>query len=137
MYIFEETLSGQAQAAKIWELYSDVSRWPDWNEAINSAEMDGAFETGATGSIQVLIAPPLSFRLENVEPQEGFDIVAELGEMKVTLRQHVTDDGGDECTLKHTLLIEGGNDAMENTIGNMLSGNIIESMQKLMYLATF
>lgn len=135
MYTFEETLTAPAGAAKVWELYSDINRWPDWNEAINSAELDGPFENGATGSIQVLIAPPLGFRLENVEPGESFDIVAGLGDLKVTMKQHLRDDGDGECTIKHTLVMEGGNQAMLQTIGEMLAASIPDSMQRLLELA--
>lgn len=135
MYIFEETLTAPASAVKIWELYSDVNRWPDWNEAINSIELDGSFESGSAGSIQVLIAPPLSFRLENVEPGEGFDIVAELGDLKVTMKQRLSDDGDGECTIKHALIMDGANEAMLQTIGGMLSANIPDSIRRLLELA--
>lgn len=135
MYTFEETLTAPADAAKIWELYSDVSRWPDWNEAINSVSLDGPFASGSSGSIQVLIAPPLGFTLENVEAGERFDIVASLGDLKVTMQQLLRDDGDGECTLKHALILEGANEAMLQTIGEMLSGNIPESMRKLIDLA--
>lgn len=135
MYTFEETMTAPAKAERIWELYSNAERWPEWNEAINSVELDGPFENGVTGSIQVLIAPPLGFKLENVEQGEKFDIVAALGELSVTLRQQVTDEGEGVCTLRHALVIDGGNDAMLDMIGNMLSDNIPESMRKLFELA--
>lgn len=136
MYTFEETLTAPVSADKIWALYSDVSRWPDWNEVINSVELNGPFENGATGSIQVLIAPPLGFRLENVEPGEGFDIVAGLGDLKVIMHQRLIDDGDGECTIKHSLTMEGANEAMLYTVGEMLSANIPDSMQRLLELAT-
>ena len=134
MYIFEEVLTGPAKAQRIWELYSDVERWPEWNEAVNSVELDGPFASGVTGSIQALIAPPLGFRLENVEPGESFDLVASLGDLTVTLKQKLIAHNGD-CTLKHALSIEGGNDAMMQMIGDMLSGSIPDSMQRLLDLA--
>ena len=135
MFTFEEILTASADIDKIWKLYSNVSKWTEWNEAINSVELDGPFESGVTGSIQVLIAPPLGFHLENVESGERFDIVAELGELKVVMRQHACADGHGKCTLKHSLEISGGNDAMINTIGDMLSANIPESMWRLVQLA--
>lgn len=135
MYTFEETLTVSVKAAKIWELYSDVARWPEWNEAINSIELDGPFESGVTGTIQVLIAPPLSFCLENVTLMESFDIVASLGDLKVTMRQRLKDEGDGECTIKHSLIMEGANEAMLNTIGEMLSANIPDSMNRLAELA--
>lgn len=135
MYFFEESMTAPVSAAKIWALYSDVDRWPDWNEAINSVELNGSFENGATGSIQVLIAPPLGFRLENVEPGESFDIIAGLGDLKVIMHQQLTDDGDGECTIKHALTLEGANEAMLQTVGEMLSANIPDSMQRLLELA--
>lgn len=135
MYFFEESMTAPVSAEKIWALYSDVDRWPDWNEAINSVELNGTFENGATGSIQVLIAPPLGFRLENLKPGEGFDIVAGLGDLRVTMHQQLTDDGDGECTIKHALTLEGANEAMLQTVGEMLSANIPDSMQRLLELA--
>lgn len=135
MYLFEESMTASVSTDKVWALYSDVNRWPDWNDAINSVELNGPFENGATGSIQVLIAPPLGFRLENVEPGEGFDIVAGLGDLKVVMRQQLTDDGDGECTIKHSLTMEGANEAMLQTVGEMLSANIPDSMQRLLELA--
>lgn len=134
MYTFTETLTANVKAANVWKLYEDVNRWPDWNEAINGIELDGPFESGTTGSIQVLIAPPLGFKLDNVVPGESFDIVAGMGDLKVTMRQSLKEDGT-ECLITHTLIMEGGNEAMLQTIGSMLSANIPDSLHMLAELA--
>ena len=135
MYAYEETLTALANVDKIWELYSNVSRWPDWNEAINCVSLNGPFESGASGSIQVLISPPLGFKLENVEQDKSFDIVTGFGDLQVTMKQEMQDKGNGQCTLKHTLVMEGGNEAMLQTIGDMLSSSITDNMQRLFELA--
>lgn len=135
MYAFEEQLSAKVAVAKIWALYSNVDCWPEWNEAINSVELDGPFENGCTGVIQVLIAPPLTFKLENVVENESFDLVTGLGDIKVVMQQRLRDDGQGECTIKHALVIEGGNPAMLQTVGSMLSANIMGSMRLLVEMA--
>lgn len=36
---------------KIWNLWTDVPNWRRWDDGLTNATIDGAFRTGATGSI--------------------------------------------------------------------------------------
>jgi uncharacterized protein YndB with AHSA1/START domain len=44
----ECTIAAPAEA--LWTLHTDVARWPEWQQDIASATIDGAFEPGATFS---------------------------------------------------------------------------------------
>lgn len=36
-----------APAARVWSLLTAVEAWPQWNKAVESAKIDGAFDVGA------------------------------------------------------------------------------------------
>jgi hypothetical protein len=37
-----------APAPRIWGLVAEIGRWPDWNPAVKSAKLNGAFEVGTS-----------------------------------------------------------------------------------------
>jgi uncharacterized protein YndB with AHSA1/START domain len=38
----------RASAQRIWELLSEIDRWPSWNPAVKGAKLNGVFEVGTT-----------------------------------------------------------------------------------------
>jgi hypothetical protein len=49
MYTFECEATLAAGADAVWKLWTDVSRWPEWDVSKEIARLDGPFEPGATG----------------------------------------------------------------------------------------
>lgn len=37
-----------APAQIVWSLIAEIDRWPNWNPAVKSAKLNGAFEVGST-----------------------------------------------------------------------------------------
>jgi uncharacterized protein YndB with AHSA1/START domain len=57
-----------APAARVWELLTDVERWPEWGPSIQHAELDGPrFETGATGTVGTVLGVRLPFEVTAYE----------------------------------------------------------------------
>lgn len=55
-----------APAGLVWELLTDVRRWPEWGPTVRRAELDdGAvlLHAGATGRVWGPAGPPLPFRV--------------------------------------------------------------------------
>jgi hypothetical protein len=40
-----------ASPARVWEVWSDVNHWPDWNPDMKASHLDGPLKLGATGNI--------------------------------------------------------------------------------------
>ena len=59
-----------APAGVLWELLTDLERWPDWGPSLRSAALagDDRFERGATGTLTPLVGPELSFEVTEFEP---------------------------------------------------------------------
>jgi uncharacterized membrane protein len=51
---FESSVVIQAPPARVWEVFSDVQRWPEWTETIDSVERldDGPIQVGARTRIR-------------------------------------------------------------------------------------
>jgi uncharacterized protein YndB with AHSA1/START domain len=49
MYLFECEATFQAEPAKVWAIWTDVARWPEWDVSKEMARLDGPFQPGASG----------------------------------------------------------------------------------------
>lgn len=71
---FEHTCSfeGPASVAGVWALWSDVSRWPEWDPSLESASCAGPFAVGSSGVMEVKGQGSIGFVLVAVEERAGF-----------------------------------------------------------------
>jgi uncharacterized protein YndB with AHSA1/START domain len=47
----EASLETKAPPARVWQIWSDVSSWPDWNPDMKESRLDGPLRVGTTGTI--------------------------------------------------------------------------------------
>jgi hypothetical protein len=47
----EASLETKAQPARVWQIWSDVNTWPDWNPDMKESRLDGPLKVGTTGMI--------------------------------------------------------------------------------------
>lgn len=52
MWTFEHTAVTKANAKDIWELYSNISTWTEWDKGIVHASLEGPFAAGTRGFLQ-------------------------------------------------------------------------------------
>jgi hypothetical protein len=57
----------------IWKLYENVATWKDWDDRLETSTLEGAFITGAKGTLHPKGAPfSLPFTLTEVRTLESF-----------------------------------------------------------------
>lgn len=49
MYLFECEAMVEAEPARLWAVWTDVARWPEWDASKEIARLDGPFEPGVSG----------------------------------------------------------------------------------------
>lgn len=49
MYTFQCEATFDAEPATVWKLWTDVSRWPEWDLSKEIARIDGPFASGTSG----------------------------------------------------------------------------------------
>lgn len=135
MFSYENEIKGKINIEKLWDLYSNVNLWHEWDGDIQNAELDGEFITGTKGIIFSNAFPPLAFILDEVERYHKFVNASTLGDISVVFAHLVTDEGNGEYTIKHSVTIKGPNDEQLQGIGRGIVANIPESMNKLLQLS--
>jgi uncharacterized protein YndB with AHSA1/START domain len=72
MWTHEDSIEMSAPAARVWELFSNVERWKDWNAEIESIELHGPFAEGTTFTMKSPGQEALTSTLIEVRPKESF-----------------------------------------------------------------
>jgi len=128
-FTYSNTVETSAPAAAVWALWSDVSTWPEWDEAIDRVVLDGSFVAGTTGTMAVRGRDPLPFQIVEVEQGRGFADETRLPDATVRFRHTV--EGG---RVTHAVEIEGAEE-LARSLGAMITAGIPETMATLVALA--
>lgn len=89
-----------APAGAIWELLTDVGRWPEWGPSVRGAELDSAgFSAGSTGRVRTVAGLSLPFRV--TEFRDGRSWSWSVAGLRAT--GHLVVPEGDGCRVTFTV----------------------------------
>lgn len=134
MFQYENIVKGKINVEKVWELYSNVNRWSEWDSDMQTVELEGEFVVGANGTMFMKGMPPLPFTLSEVQKDKAFVNSSKLGDITVTFGHFISEDKNGEAILKHTVIIDGEDEAKLQGIGQGIVANISDHMGKLLEL---
>jgi uncharacterized protein YndB with AHSA1/START domain len=106
--MFEATHSERASAelADLWALWGDPGRWPDWNEQIQRAEVDGELRVGAEVRVKFRRGGTVKFEVEALEPERL--LVAEARFPGARLgHEHRLSPGRSTVEISHRVYVRG------------------------------
>ena len=83
MWTHEDSIETSALPTRVWEFFSDVPRWKDWNAGIERIEIHGSFAKGTTFTMQPPGQDALTSTLIEVRPNESFTDETVVGETRV------------------------------------------------------
>lgn len=115
-----------------WRFWSDVRNWVAVDPALESAELDGPFATGTTGTTKPRGQDPVHWRL--VEVLDRSSAVIELAAPGAVLRFHwkFEDSAAGGIRLTQHVSIEGPRaDEYSTTVGPEMEKGIPQGMQRL------
>jgi uncharacterized protein YndB with AHSA1/START domain len=95
-----------AEPAAIWELWENADRWPDWNPAIASAELEGPFAVGTTAVIRFRGRPAMKFEVTAIEPGRLFVDETRLPAARMG-HEHRLEPVGDGVLVTHRIYFDG------------------------------
>ena len=72
MILAQHTLETTALPENVWARWADVASYPEWDEGVESARLDGEFKVGACGVIKPKGGRPASFKITEVEEFRTF-----------------------------------------------------------------
>ena len=131
MFSYEESATGQADINKIWNLYSDVSKWSSWDDGVEDVRLCGPFSVGTHGIMEMTHGPSLPFVLTECSEKEGFTTESEMGPITVTF-VHTLNEDADGVTITHAVIIDGGEENQMESIGKGITAGISDCLKKLL-----
>ena len=129
---YEHSVEGPASVETVWELWSDVSRWTEWDESLESVTLSGPFAEGSGGTMVIKGQGPISFTLTSVEPNACF--VDETSVPGALLRfTHRVERVGDGVRVTHSVVIEG---QAAEFLGPVVTADLPDAVEALVKLAS-
>ena len=75
---FWYTLETQATPEAIWQVWTDVAQWKDWDTGLKDATMEGPFELNARGTITSLEGRKSKFTVVAIEQGQSYTYKTKL-----------------------------------------------------------
>jgi len=67
-----------ASPDRVWQIWSDMSTWGDWNPNVSTMDWQGGFVSGSTGVMNTKGGQHHSMQLVDVQPGRGFALVTSV-----------------------------------------------------------
>lgn len=95
-----------AAPAAVWALWADATRWPEWNDQLESGELDGELEVGAGATVKFKRGGKMKFTVVEVEPERLFVDEARLPGCRFG-HEHRIEPAGAGSEITHRLYLKG------------------------------
>ena len=107
--IQEESIEIAAPASRIWAVWTDVERWPEWTRSMNSVSLlnKRPFAVGSKARIRQPGLPPATWRITRVEPERLFVWESASIGLKTVAVHSIESRGDDRCVAKMRLETKG------------------------------
>ena len=135
MYKYENSVTGNVKAEKVWELYSTVANWSRLDIDVESVSLEGEFVEGSNGMIKMKNGQFLPFTLEKVEVNKSFTNVSQLGDMTISFEHIIKSNDDGSCIITHKVIINGEDESQTEIIGLEIAENIPANMNQLLSLS--
>jgi len=106
---FSHSMETTAPPGRVWEVWTDVERWPEWDTELREASLNGTadgFDVGTEGHLEPRVGPTARFVVTDVDPVRSYtyEVALPLGTLLVRRSLH-SHDGG--TTFVHEVWFEG------------------------------
>ena len=72
MWEYEYSLETSATAEELWRHWADMPTWPEWNDGIETIDVEGPFDVGTIFTMTPPGNEPIRMRLVEIMPGEYF-----------------------------------------------------------------
>ena len=93
-------------AETIWDIWTDINRWPTWHGDLDYCKLEGAFEVGNHFMLKPKGAPAVKINIIAIEPGRSFTDCTDFWGAKMidTHRLEIKEDG---VLLSNKLVVTG------------------------------
>ena len=97
MWEYEYSRQTSADPGALWRHWADMAAWPQWNDGIETIEVDGPFAVGTTFTMTPPGDQPIRMRLVEIEPGTSFTDEMDAGDF-VVRTEHRLEPAADGLT---------------------------------------
>jgi uncharacterized protein YndB with AHSA1/START domain len=97
----------RAPAAAVWALWEDPARWPEWNEQLESGELEGEFAAGERIRVKFRRGGRMQFEIVALERERLFRDEAGLPGARLGHEHRLEPLDGDGCQITHRVYVTG------------------------------
>ena len=91
---FSSTLTTSASPETIWQIWTDVPNWKNWDTGLQDASMASAWELGAKGKILSLEGRKAKFKVVEWVPQESYTYKTQLPLARLYVKRSLKTEAG-------------------------------------------
>ncbi len=135
MWSKKETIKTNATRKQIWNLWSDVKNWKQWDSEIVFSDLKGEFKVGNFGILKPKKGPKSKFKLASVNELSEFTTRSFLPFAEMDFIHEINEKDG-ELFITHGIEIRGLLSFFySRVIGENLIKELPQAMNKLSKLA--
>jgi uncharacterized protein YndB with AHSA1/START domain len=83
MWEYEHSVETTAAPEALWRHWSDMATWPQWNDGIETINVEGPFAVGTVFTMTPPGQEPIRMRLVEISPGESFTDEMDAGDFVV------------------------------------------------------
>lgn len=102
---FSHSLETSASADQIWQLWTEVSTWKDWDQGLQDAELEGTMTIGAKGKIIPLSGPSSRFEVTEFDDGNSYAFVTRMPFARLIVRRNLV--SREPTIFQHEVSFEG------------------------------
>ncbi len=103
---FSSTLTTSASPETIWQIWTDVPNWKNWDTGLQDASMASPWERGAKGKILSLEGRKAKFKVVEWVPQESYTYKTQLPLASLYVKRTLKTEAG-QTVFTHEVWFSG------------------------------
>ena len=132
MWSYEHSIQTDVDAQRIWQLWTDVAGWGNWNADLEHVELAGPFAVGSRITMTPKGQEPVELTLAEVVPGEQFVDEARLGDIVVRTLHRLAPVGPHTTRVTYRTEITG---PAPDDLGPAITADFPETMAALVRAA--
>lgn len=104
---FSFSLATSAAPARVWEVWTDVPNWPQW-DILSAASIEGAFAVGAQGAVVNPDGSEAAFTVTALDDGIRYEITLPLPDAAIVIERALSTTVS-QTTIRHRVRFTGAN----------------------------
>lgn len=92
---FYHAVKTSAIKERIWDIWTDIENWPQWDTELEKSQIEGDFQLGAIGSFKPKDGPNLPFTITELIPGQTYTFSVQMPFCQLQVKRYFADAESD------------------------------------------